>query len=205
MSDYDETKKKLRLEIQNCHMLKEAQVPDSAHAYRYQDRVTALTDALHKYERDLPRLRVLDQEIRVAQFDLEAAYRSVQAGAAPFPKAAAWTGGLGAVGLFASLRLDLSGFVTAGSIGLGLLSGLCVVLAVRRKRVEHDDLYRARTWLADLVDERETLLPPDVDDVIENAGKVTAAVTVPVVDDRPTPDRPNGETKRIELTDGAST
>lgn len=205
MSDYDEIKKQIRREIQECHGIKEAQVPDSAHAYRYQDRVTTLTNALHKLERDLPRLRDLDKQIRIAQFDLEAAYRAVQGGAAPYPKAAAWTGGLGAVGLFSSLSLGLSGFVTAGSVLLGGISGLCVVLAVRRSRADHDDLYRARTWLHDLVDERDDLMPPDVDDVIENAGKVTATVTVPVVDDRPTPDRPNGVTKRIELTDGAST
>lgn len=205
MSDYDEIKKRIKHEIQDCHILKEAQVPDSAHALRYQSRITALTDMLHKFEGGLPRLRDLDQKIRVAQFDLEDAYRSVQAGAAPWPKAAAWTGGLGAFGLFGSLGFGLPWPVTVASVVLVGLGGLCVVLAVRRKRVDHDDLHHARLWLSDLFDERDGLMPSDLDAAIENAGKERVAVPVRVLDDRPVNDDAKAESRPVEQTDGAST
>lgn len=159
MSDYDEIVTRIENRIHRNHMLQEAQIPDSAHALRYQTRITALTDALHQVEQVVPRLQELDRQIRGAALDLDDAFLAAGRGSEPWPQLGVWAGGVGAVGLLAAVGFGLPWQVLLLSVGALLVAAGCVAMTVRHRRDASGDLLRAQDLLAELEQERSELMP----------------------------------------------
>jgi hypothetical protein len=169
VSDYDQMVQRIEARIHRNHMLQEAQIPDSAHAIRYQTRIAALTDALHQVEQAVPRLQELDRQIANAELDLDDAFTAAQRGSEPWPQVAMWTGGFGGAGLLAGLGLGLPWQVMVLS-GLALLASAgCVAMTVRWRRTANGDLQYAQDVLAELQQARSELMPTAAMTLIEES------------------------------------
>lgn len=169
MSDYDELRSAMTRRVHEYKALLEAQRPGSPLAGLYQARIDAVTTVLLRFERDLPRLRELDALIDEAERDLDLAWERLEAGAHPYPMLAAGLGGPGLALLLASLGLQLSSVVTMAALVLLAGAAGCVALTVRNRQRSRAAYRAARDYLDDLVDERDALLPPDLDQVVQVA------------------------------------
>lgn len=167
-NEYDGTLKTLENAIHRWTVLREAQVPGSRNQGLFQARIDALTNVLLAFERGIPQLQELDREIAVADRDVAAAMRQSQDGAALLPRAAGVTGLAGGLGLLTSLGLNLHWALATGSISLLLISAGCVALSSRRRRLDLEGIGEARGDLADLLGERQELLPPSIDEVVNS-------------------------------------
>ncbi len=159
MSDYTEVINDLERKIQRNHLLGQAQQPDSAHALRYQQRIHALTTALHSVEQAVPHLADLDEQIDDARYELNRAFDAAERRADVWPQLGTWTGVVGAIGLLAGVGFGLPWQVPVLSVLLLLAAAGAAVMTVRQRRDASADLQHAQEVLADLEEQRRAAMP----------------------------------------------
>lgn len=158
MSDYDAVMKRLEDDIFRYAGLAQAQQPDSTFAAHYQQRVHDLTTALRTIEQAAPGLAELDRRIAAARYDLDEAYLGTDRSQV-WPKAGAWTGGLGLIGVLACVGMGLPWQVLLVSIVLLLAAAGCVTMTIRQRQDASADLQHAQDVLAELEEQRRSAMP----------------------------------------------
>lgn len=167
MSDYLEVVAEYESRILRSYSIRETQDDNTSHWGDYDKQIATLTDELHHFKGNIPRLRELDQMLREARYELAGLERVSDARTRQWAKTAGWTAVLGGAGLLGALSLDLPGIVIAVSLMLLAVAAASVAVKVRTGRDGTVRVTDARAVVDALKEERFGLLPRDVDDLIE--------------------------------------
>ena len=149
MSEYGDIIKRLEGKIARLNVLKDAQVEGDHRYETYQKRITEMTDLLNDFESNIPTLKRCDEKIKECEAELRWAIDARGQGAGLWPTTGAWSGGIGILGLLASVTIGLPLPVIALSIAAIGVAILCVYRTVDINRASESGITQAQRDLQD--------------------------------------------------------
>lgn len=158
MNEYAKKAQRLEDEILRQRMLRDAQAEGSPRHGHFQANIDSLTEQLLAWERDLPLLRDLDQEIEVLAARSTRVQNEARAAGGAWLRLAMISGALGAPLLLGCLTFSAQGWSLTISLILLVGAVIALLLGLGRRRAVEERQRDAGGQLWELQQQREALL-----------------------------------------------